>query len=270
MTRDDFDIRRALQDPRAVFGTPERVLSHPRLDRDRKRAILERWEQDERELAVAEEEGMGGGERSLLQQVHSAQRELAGRTAEGAGPTTKHGGGTGSKPGNQTPPLIRDLMHVIDEVVHVDQDLHEAYVRMQQSNVPFLPVADGDEIVGILTARDIYGERRLADDGKKAARVGDHLSKEIAFCHVDDDVATARAVMDHSGHHRLLVVDDEEQLVGLISLEMIAATLRQRSPGRPRSAMPEAAERVVETSGRAKGDSPGRPWLYAVKPKLKP
>ena len=72
MAQKNLDFRKAMADPRAEFGRPERLLSDPRLDREGKRAILRSWEQDERELAVAEGEGMGGGEQSMLQRVVEA------------------------------------------------------------------------------------------------------------------------------------------------------------------------------------------------------
>jgi len=73
-----LDFRRALADPRAEFGVPERLLSDPRLDREGKRAILRSWKHDERELAVAEEEGMAGGESSMLHRVVKALDSLSG------------------------------------------------------------------------------------------------------------------------------------------------------------------------------------------------
>ena len=93
MTPDKLDIKRALRNPEEAFGTPEQVLADPRLDRDGKRAILNSWEQDARELAVAEEEGMTGGEQDMLQRVLRALDTVSDRTTEDKGPTTKHGGG---------------------------------------------------------------------------------------------------------------------------------------------------------------------------------
>lgn len=279
MVRHDFDFRRALKDPKAEFGTPERVLADPRLDREGKRTILKSWEQDERQMAVAEEEGMAGGERDMLRRVLRALDAVSNKTADTTAPISKHGGGgaraerdpkaKGDATRQRPALLVRDVMRAISEVVHVDEDLHEAYVRMRDFQTPFLPIADGDEIVGILTARDIYDDPRAADDGKRAAGIGDHLSKEIAFCYEDDDVETAMDVMEQSGHRRLLVTDDADQLVGLITLEMITAALRRHGLARLGGAGPGAAERTADTAGRAKGNKPGRPRLYAIKPKLK-
>ena len=88
-TRRDFT--RALVDPAAAFATPQAVLQSIDLLREQKIEILCRWAYDATELAVAEEEGMAGGEPSQLDAVMRALDELThGFDAERVGPT-KHG-----------------------------------------------------------------------------------------------------------------------------------------------------------------------------------
>lgn len=59
---DRTDLARALLDPASFFNTPEDVVRSPEFSRAQKIEILGRWAYDARELSVAEEEGMGGGE----------------------------------------------------------------------------------------------------------------------------------------------------------------------------------------------------------------
>jgi len=81
---------RALADPARAFESPEAVLQSG-LSREEKVEILRRWEFDLRDLAVAEEENMGGGEDSaLLPRVRQALRSLTD-AEEVSGPATKHG-----------------------------------------------------------------------------------------------------------------------------------------------------------------------------------
>ncbi len=273
MRPEKLDIKRALRNPEETFGTPECVLSDPRLDREGKRAILKSWEQDERELAVAKGEGMVREEQNMLQRVLRALHTVSGSEVENKWSITKkgdHATGNEAEPSLiEALPLVKDLMRKINEVVHVNQTLHEAYFRMQSSDVPFLPVVDGDEIVGILTVRDIYGEPERVEKVIKPAKVRDHLSKDIAFCYEDDNVEMAREVMHESGRHRLLVTDDQQYLVGLITLETITAALREHGHRRPSVPKPETTKRIADTVGHATGGEPGKPKTYAVKPKIK-
>lgn len=95
MATDKIDMAQALSHPQDVFGTPQSVLTHPQLASEQKYAILTSWEQDARELAVAEEEGMAGGEQNMLQRVVAALDLLRQDDDDGgehAAATTKHGG----------------------------------------------------------------------------------------------------------------------------------------------------------------------------------
>jgi hypothetical protein len=70
------DYQKALRDPKSVYATPEQVLADPRLDRYGKKAILRTWQEDAEQLQRAEEEGMMGGERSMLTRVQNALDRL--------------------------------------------------------------------------------------------------------------------------------------------------------------------------------------------------
>ena len=74
--RMSLDMAKARLDPGAVFASPETLRDHPGLDRDQKLELLRRWAYDARELSTAEEEGMGGGEGSLLDRIEAVLAEL--------------------------------------------------------------------------------------------------------------------------------------------------------------------------------------------------
>jgi len=83
-------LEKALNDPKSVFGEPSSVLDADFLTGEQKRDALSRWEADSRELHVASEEGMSGGEPAMLQQVRAALRAIGEDDAAGA--PTKQGG----------------------------------------------------------------------------------------------------------------------------------------------------------------------------------
>ena len=62
MAKKSLDLTAALADPASVFEQPKDVLAYPGLSREQRLVLLEQWERDARNLAVAEEEGMTGGE----------------------------------------------------------------------------------------------------------------------------------------------------------------------------------------------------------------
>jgi hypothetical protein len=89
-----FDVNEALQSPATVFAKPSDVVNHPGLNVETKFKVLDQWERDARALAVAEEEGMSGGEENMLGRVRRAIRELNARAdpqAHPLGPGSKFG-----------------------------------------------------------------------------------------------------------------------------------------------------------------------------------
>jgi len=88
------DLEHALLNPGAVFVSPEQVVQTPQLSRAEKIDILRRWSYDAGELAVAEEEGMAGGEPTLVDRILAALDHLGsteGPTPPPPVPPTKHG-----------------------------------------------------------------------------------------------------------------------------------------------------------------------------------
>ena len=68
----EFDLDQALSSPTSAFRRPEDVVEHPTLTRAQKIEILRRWVYDATQLAVAENEGMGGGEAAEIDVVMAA------------------------------------------------------------------------------------------------------------------------------------------------------------------------------------------------------
>ena len=65
----------SMDDPRAVFETPEAVLESA-LNADEKHAILTKWKEDEEALIRAASEGMAGGETSMVGRVEKALDQI--------------------------------------------------------------------------------------------------------------------------------------------------------------------------------------------------
>lgn len=82
----ELDYDEALRDPAAHFADPASVVDAGALTTEQKIALLRQWEYDESEMAVATEEGMPGGESSVLQQIAAALAVLDA-ASEGTAPS---------------------------------------------------------------------------------------------------------------------------------------------------------------------------------------
>jgi hypothetical protein len=69
-------IDEVVKDPTVRFDSPAAVLADPALTEEQKETILTSWVKDAELLAEAENESMGGGERSRLQEASVALESL--------------------------------------------------------------------------------------------------------------------------------------------------------------------------------------------------
>ncbi|WP_299539620.1 CBS domain-containing protein [Phenylobacterium sp.] len=102
-----------------------------------------------------------------------------------------------------------------------DQTIGEAAMIMAEIDAGALPVGDGDRLVGMLTDRDI-AVRAVAQGMGPDTRVRDVMSSDIKYCFNDDDVDE---VIDNMGDikvRRLVVLDRDKRMVGIISLGDLA------------------------------------------------
>jgi CBS domain-containing protein len=110
------------------------------------------------------------------------------------------------------------------EVVKVapETTLVDAARTMKAIDVGLLPVCVRDEVVGMLTDRDI-AVRSVADGrDPRTTEVQEVMTPRVVFCSPEDDVREAAALMQLAQLRRLLVMNDRGRLVGIVSLSDIA------------------------------------------------
>ena len=86
-----IDLEAALLNPAGCFKEPRDVLAERRLTREQKLRVLRQWDQDARQLAVAEEENMTGGEENMVGRVSKAILALGGDAERDQAVPTKLG-----------------------------------------------------------------------------------------------------------------------------------------------------------------------------------
>ena len=140
---------------------------------------------------------------------------------------------------------VRDIM--VTEVVSIEPaaSLTDAARAMEDANVGMLPVVQDGRVLGVITDRDIVvrAVAREADPGSTA--VGDCLSINAIVAHPDWTTEQAMQTMAQAQIGRLPVLDDGDQLVGVVTLSSLAF----RAPEKAETL--EAAQEVSRRSARA-------------------
>lgn len=124
---------------------------------------------------------------------------------------------------------ISDVMTRNVQVVSPDETLVEAARLMREQDTGFLPVCDGDRILGSLTDRDIVVRAVSAGLEPTSTIVRQAMSSGIQWCFDSDDVKDAAEKMQDHQIRRLIVVDQSKKLVGVVSLGDLATDVRSDS-----------------------------------------
>ncbi|MHC4133393.1 MAG: IMP dehydrogenase [Planctomycetota bacterium] len=91
-----------------------------------------------------------------------------------------------------------------------------ARARMEENKISGIPIVEGSRVVGILTSRDL----RFRKDVN--ARIGDVMTREdLVTGSIDTTLEDAKQVLHKSKVEKLLLVDDEMNLQGLITIKDI-------------------------------------------------
>ncbi|MFL5802536.1 MAG: CBS domain-containing protein [Roseiflexaceae bacterium] len=139
---------------------------------------------------------------------------------------------------------IKDVMTREVEVIHPDATLEEAAAKMDALNVGSLPVCDGDRVLGVITDRDITVRATAVGGDPTMARTRDAMTAQVIYGFEDQDVTDAARLMNEHQIRRLIVLNRDKRLVGIVALgdlavdtgdeQLAGATLKQVSePAEP-------------------------------------
>ena len=114
--------------------------------------------------------------------------------------------------------MTRDVV-----IMQPDDSLQSAAKKMRDFNIGFLPVCDGDELLGVISDRDLT-VRALADGMDVNIMLGrDLMTTPVIYCYEDQDVREAAQIMEENQIRRLVVLSREgKRLVGVVSLGDLA------------------------------------------------
>jgi CBS domain-containing protein len=145
---------------------------------------------------------------------------------------------------------IKDVMSRAVETIRPDQSLQEAAARMKALDVGPMPVTEGNRLVGMLTDRDIVV--RAVADGRDArtTHVRDAMTSDVVCCNEDDDVKVAASTMKDHQIRRLVVMDGQKRISGIVSLGDIAVdTSDEKMSGRVLEEVSKPSRPVTDIRG---------------------
>src|SRR4051795_12624759 len=138
---------------------------------------------------------------------------------------------------------VRDVMTKGAECVSPSSSLQEAASKMKNLDVGPLPVCEGDHLVGMITDRDITVRATAESLPPRLGQVRDVMTPAVVYCFEDQDVKEAAQLMKEHQIRRLVVLNRDKRLVGILSLGDLAV-----DPGDEQMAG-KTLERISEPAG---------------------
>ena len=112
--------------------------------------------------------------------------------------------------------------------VRPNTKIYEVVKLMEENHVGCIPVCDDNNcLCGILTDRDVLLRGVACDKDVKTTPVSEIMTTDVCTCKKDDEMSNAQSKMSENQIRRLPVCDNENHIVGILTLGDIAKNTAQ-------------------------------------------
>ena len=100
--------------------------------------------------------------------------------------------------------------------------LKEAASKMWELDCGFIPIGENDKLIGAVTDRDIVMRTWAKGKDPNKSTLRDVMSEHIEYCFEDEDLEKAIEHMKSKQIHRLVVLNKNKRMTGILALGDIA------------------------------------------------
>jgi CBS domain-containing protein len=117
---------------------------------------------------------------------------------------------------------VKQAMSKDFRIIKPDTTLREAAEYMRECDCGYLPVGENDRLTGAVTDRDIIVRGIAAGHNPDDATVDKIMTEKVVYCYEEDDVKDAAERMKKDQIRRLVVLDKNKRMTGVITVGDIA------------------------------------------------
>ena len=137
---------------------------------------------------------------------------------------------------------VMEVMTKDVEIISPNDTLKDAAEKMRTLNVGPLPVVDGDKLMGIITDRDIVVRAVSKGLDPNNTRVSDAMTGDVECVYENDDISKVAQKMKEEQIRRILVVNQDKKLVGIVALGDLAETMDTQEAGQTLESISEPSQ----------------------------
>ena len=117
---------------------------------------------------------------------------------------------------------VKEVMTKGIRIAEPEETLSHAAKKMRTQNIGALPVVENRKLIGMITDRDVVIRAVGANKDPATSNVRDIMSDECFWCAENEDLEDAVRIMEQNQVRRLPVMNDNKEIVGMLSLEDVA------------------------------------------------
>lgn len=114
--------------------------------------------------------------------------------------------------------LVKDVMSINPVFLTPTATVKDAADKMIKLDCGFIPIGDKDRLTGAITDRDIVIRCIASGKDAKTTQLREIMSEHILYCFEGDDVEKAAKIMSDKQVHRLVVLNKDKRMTGIVSL----------------------------------------------------
>jgi CBS domain-containing protein len=124
---------------------------------------------------------------------------------------------------------VREVMTSQVVTLPKETTLAEAARTMREQDIGDIVVSDGSGPAGLVTDRDIVVRAVAERCDPSTTTIGEILTSDLVTVRPDDTVQSAALLMRDNAVRRVLVCEDDRQLVGIVSIGDLAEEIDPES-----------------------------------------
>ena len=113
---------------------------------------------------------------------------------------------------------IRGIMTTNVECVSPETSIEDLAQKMKTLDVGFLAVCENDRLVGTVTDRDIVIRGIASERDINSITAREIMTHDVFWCYEDDDVKDVAEKMREKDVRRMLILNRDKRLVGVVSI----------------------------------------------------
>ncbi|MEK9682586.1 MAG: CBS domain-containing protein [Nitrosopumilus sp.] len=123
---------------------------------------------------------------------------------------------------------VRDIMQKNVISIEYDKTVYDAACILKEKEISFLVIIKDEKPIGVISERDIVQKVAVEDRKASSINIEDVMSKKFKWVTPETPIEDAVQKMLNNNIRRLIILDNDERLAGVITQTNLAEFLRSK------------------------------------------